>query len=107
MDPVDLLLVSGSLQRVSANRALLEVAAQCADGLARVSWYARLGELPHFDPDLPEDLAPALIVGQLSVPGIRPKLDANGAVADPETMAQTCALLRELAQAARTSRAAP
>jgi NAD(P)H-dependent FMN reductase len=178
MAPVDLLLISGSLQRVSANRALLEVAAQCAEGLARVSWYSRLGELPHFDPDLPEDLAPVVdwrravldadgvliaspeyahslpgslknaldwlvgsgelyekpiglisggtsggqraldaleqklhaqgssIVGQLSVPGIRPKLDANGAVVDPETIAQTCALVRELAEAARTSRAA-
>jgi chromate reductase, NAD(P)H dehydrogenase (quinone) len=179
MDLVDLLLVSGSLQRVSVNRALLEMAARYAEGLARVSWYSRLAEIPHFNSDLPEDLAPvvdwrravldadgvliaspeyahslpgslknaldwlvasgelyekpiglisggtsggqraldalaqtlhaqgSLIVGQLSVPGTRPKLDAHGAIADPETIAQTRALLGELVEAARRSRAAP
>jgi chromate reductase, NAD(P)H dehydrogenase (quinone) len=60
MGPVHLLLVSGSLQRVSANRALLDGAARCAEGVARVSFFDGIAELPHFNPDLPDDLAPVV-----------------------------------------------
>ncbi len=175
MESVDLLLVSGSLQRSSTNRALLEVAAHCAEAFARVTWYTRLADIPHFNPDLtaaddlssvagwrtavrdadgvlistpeyahslPGSLKNALdwlvgsgelygkpvglmsagtsggqraldalaqtlraqgasVVAQLSVAGVRPKLDARGDVVDPETIAQTCALVAELADAAR------
>jgi NAD(P)H-dependent FMN reductase len=56
MEPVHLLLISGSLQRASSNRALLKVAARCAEDLATVNWYERLGDVPHFNSDLPDDL---------------------------------------------------
>jgi chromate reductase len=181
MAHISLLFVSGSLQRVSANRALLASAAQCAgDGVA-VSTFEGIADLPHFNPDIEADTArhPALaawrsalarsdgvviatpeyahslpgslknaldwivgsgelydkpialmsagtsgghralealaqtlraqggqIDGQLSVPGVRPKLDANGELADPETIAQVCALIGNLVDAARHARAA-
>jgi len=179
MDPVQLVLVSGSLQRVSANRALLDVAAHCAPASARVTWYEGIAEIPHFNPDLGDDLEPvvawrraiaaadgvliacpeyahslpgslknaldwlvgagelyekpvalmsagtsggqraldaldqtlhaqgARVVGRLEVAGVRPKLDADGAIVDPETIAKTCALVGELAKAAQRSRVAP
>jgi chromate reductase len=180
MEMVDLVLISGSLQRVSANRALLDVAARCAEDLARVSWYDGIGDLPHLNLDLigddlaavvewraavtaadgvliaspeyahslPGSLKNALdwlvgtgelydkpvglmsagtsggeralaalaqtlnaqgstVVGQLSVPGVRPKLDEHGNITDLETIAQTCALVEELVEAARRSRATP
>jgi len=179
MEAVELLLVCGSLQRESANRALLRVAARCAAGRAAVSWYERIGDLPHFNPDLDLDLdrdrdAQAAVVawrqavagargvliaspeyahslpgslknaldwlvgtgelygkpvglmsagtsggqraldalsqtlhaqgsrvtGQLSVAGVRPKLDARGEVDDPETIASACALVAALVDAA-------
>lgn len=60
MEPIHLLLVSGSLQRVSTNRALLAVATQCADGVADVSQSEHIGALPHFNPDTADDDQPAL-----------------------------------------------
>ena len=180
MEPVNLLLVSGSLQRTSANRALLDVAARCAQDTARVSWYDGIGEIPHFNPDVAEDEQPAVagwrravadadgvliaspeyahslpgslknaldwlvgsgelyekpvglmsaglsggqraldalaqtlraqgstVVAQLPVAGVRPKLDAQGNIADRETIAQACALVGELVRAARASTASP
>jgi NAD(P)H-dependent FMN reductase len=52
MQPVHLLLASGSLQRVSANRARLAVAARCAEADARLAWFDGIAEIPHFDTDL-------------------------------------------------------
>jgi chromate reductase len=178
MEPVDILLVSGSLQQVSANRALLEAAARCAQGRAHISWYDGLGTIPHFNSDLdPDAISPltewrhavaeadgviiaspeyahslpgslknaldwlvgtgelyakpvalmsagtsggqraldalaqtlnahgANVVERLEVPGVRPKLDANGAIADTGTIDETSALVGELVAAARTARA--
>jgi chromate reductase len=176
MEPVHLLLISGSLQRASSNRALLKIAARCAEDLATVSWYERIDDVPHFNSDLPDDLEPVVawraamraadgvlisspeyahslpgslknaldwlvgsgdlyekpvglmsaglsggeraldalaqtlhaqgsnIVGRLSVPGVRPKLGANGDIADLETIAQTCVLVDALVDAARAAR---
>ena len=173
MEPVHLLLVSGSLQHASSNRALLTVAGRCAEDLATVAWYQRIGDIPHFNSDLADDLEPVVdwrravraadgvliatpeyahslpgslknaldwlvgsgelyekpvglmsaglsggeraldalaqtlhaqganVVGRLEVPGVRPKLDARGEIADLETIAQTCVLVEELAAAAR------
>jgi chromate reductase len=175
MAPVHLLLVSGSLQRASSNRALLKVAQRCAEDLATVTWYERIGDIPHFNSDLGDDLEPVLhwraavraadgvliatpeyahsfpgslknaldwlvgsgelyekpvglmsaglsggeralaalaqtlhaqganIVGRLEVPGVRPKLDARGEIADLETIAQTCVLVEELVATARAA----
>ena len=173
VDPVDLLFVSGSLQRESANRALLRVAERCAPARAAVHWFERLGDLPHFNPDLDGDAPAALVewrqavagaggvliaspeyahslpgslknaldwlvgtgelydkpvglmsagtsggqraldalsqtlhaqgarvTGQLTVAGVRPKLDARGEIADPETITGACALVGGLVDAA-------
>jgi chromate reductase len=179
VQPVQLLLVSGSLQRVSANRALLAVAARCAEADARVAWFDGIAEIPHFNTDLADDLEPvvawrraigradgvliaspeyahslpgslknaldwlvgtgelyekpvglmsaglsggqraldaltqtlsaqgARVVGRLEVAGVRPKQDADGNIVDPGTIAQTCALVTDLVQAARRPSAAP
>ena len=181
LGPIRLLLVCGSLQRISANRALLATAARCAPDVIAVSTFEGIADLPHFNPDVEADAAryPALaawraaiaqsdgvviatpeyahslpgslknaldwIVGsgelyekpvalmsagtsggqraldalaqtlraqgalidaQLSVPGVRPKLDANGDLVDADTIAQVCALLGNLVDAARRARAA-
>ncbi len=58
--PVELLFVSGSLQRVSANRALLRVAARCVDGRAHVVAFDGIAAIPHFDPDIEHDELPAV-----------------------------------------------
>jgi chromate reductase, NAD(P)H dehydrogenase (quinone) len=51
-----LLTVCGSLQRVSANRAALDVATAAATGAgAVVGAYDRLAEIPAFDPDHEDD----------------------------------------------------
>ncbi len=60
MEPIHLLLVSGSLQRVSTNRALLDVATQCANDVAEVSQSEHIGTLPHFNPDIADDDQPAV-----------------------------------------------
>ena len=43
------------------------------------------------------------IVGRLEVPGVRPKLDAQGEIADLETIAQTCVLVEALVATARAT----
>ncbi len=48
----------------------------------------------------------AQIAAQLSVPGVRPKLDAHGNLADADTITQVCALVGNLVDAARRARAA-
>jgi chromate reductase len=178
-EQISLLFVSGSLQRVSANRALLDTATRCAANIAHVATFDGIADLPHFNPDLDGDgvaavrewraaiagsegvaiatpeyahslpgalkdaldwivgsgelydkpialmsagtsggqraldaLAQTLraqgasVDGQLSVPGVRPKLDANGELADVDTIAQVCALVDNLVDAARRARAA-
>lgn len=177
---VELLFVSGSLQRVSANRALLSTAAECAPERTHVCAFEGIADLPHFNPDLDGDDIAALtdwraaiarsdavviatpeyahslpgslknaldwIVGsgelydkpvalmsagtsggrrsldalaqtlraqgarieaQLSVPGVRPKLDENGDLADADTIQDVCALVATIVEAARRSRVAP
>ena len=55
-----ILAVSGSLQRNSANRTLLETAAACAPAGVEVVVFDGLRELPHFDPDLEAAAPPAV-----------------------------------------------
>jgi NAD(P)H-dependent FMN reductase len=54
MSDVEVLLVSGSLQAHSANRALLRVAQRCAPPGVRLVRAPELGEVAHFNPDLDE-----------------------------------------------------
>lgn len=54
-----LLAIVGSLGARSSNRLLLERAAAIAPAGIEVTVFADLGSLPHFDPDLPDDAAPA------------------------------------------------
>jgi chromate reductase len=51
MDPVRILLVSGSLREGSTNSALVRTAAALAPDGVEASIYEGLGELPHFNPD--------------------------------------------------------
>jgi chromate reductase, NAD(P)H dehydrogenase (quinone) len=178
---VRLLFVCGSLQKVSANRSLLDTAGRCMPGVVEVSTFEGIADLPHFNPDtegdagrfpalgawraaiaqsdgvmiatpeyahsLPGALKNALdwivgsgelydkpvaltsagtsggqralaalaqtlraqganVVAQLSVPGVRPKLDEHGNLADASTIAQLCTLVDDLVDAARRARAA-
>ena len=52
---VRLLTVSGSLRAVSANGAVLEAVARLAPAHVRVTRFARLADLPAFNPDLDDD----------------------------------------------------
>lgn len=67
------LAISGSLRRGASNTALLEAVRRCAPPGIAVYLYRRLGDLPHFNPDLDaidrDDLPPAVaelraLVGQ-------------------------------------------
>ena len=51
-EPVRALLICGSLQKVSANRWLLDAFATIAGERVRATWEPSVGELPAFDPDL-------------------------------------------------------
>ena len=52
--------VCGSLQRVSANRAVLDAVASIVQGSGNEwSWSTALDQLPHFNPDLDPDDAGA------------------------------------------------
>jgi NAD(P)H-dependent FMN reductase len=55
-DTVQLLAISGSLRSASSNVSLLRAAQQLAPEGVRIEQYERLGELPHFNPDLMEQL---------------------------------------------------
>ncbi len=57
---VELLFVSGSLQRVSANRALLATAARCAPETTHIFEFDGIADLPHFNHDLDGDDIAAL-----------------------------------------------
>jgi NAD(P)H-dependent FMN reductase len=58
--PVQLLAMSGSLRAASSNTALLRAAAALAPPGVDVRLYTRLGDLPHFNPDI-EDVAPLVV----------------------------------------------
>src|SRR5262245_50637458 len=54
MNPINLLALSGSLRTASSNTAVLEAAVRVASPSIRIDLWSRLGELPHFNPDLEE-----------------------------------------------------
>ncbi|HEY4344591.1 MAG TPA: NADPH-dependent FMN reductase [Parvibaculum sp.] len=53
--------ISGSLRRVSSNTALLEAAAELAPEGVEIALYDGIGALPHFNPDIADDDAPASV----------------------------------------------
>lgn len=59
---ISLLAISGSLRRASSNTALLEAAAALAPPAVAVSIYDGIGDLPHFNPDIPDDEAPVAVM---------------------------------------------
>ena len=59
---ISLLAISGSLRRASSNTALLEAAAALAPPEVAVSIYDGIGDLPHFNPDVPDDEAPLAVL---------------------------------------------
>ena len=58
--PVRALLVCGSLQRISANRWLLDACTSIAGARLEATWAPSVGTLPAFNPDLVDD-APAAV----------------------------------------------
>ena len=76
MDPVHLLLVSGSLREGSTNTALVRTAAAIAPAAIATSTYEGLGGLPHFNPD---DDAEGVAV-PATVAALRAELGAADAV---------------------------
>lgn len=56
-----ILAISGSLREHSTNSRLLRAAKLIAPEGIHVELYAQLGELPHFNPDLDEDVPPAIV----------------------------------------------
>jgi NAD(P)H-dependent FMN reductase len=61
IEMVRLLAVSGSLRQASSNSILLRAAEHLRPEGVRVEHYESIGELPHFNPDLLEDLPEAVI----------------------------------------------
>ena len=62
LKPARLLAVSGSLRAISTNSALLQAASRIApDGIA-ITLYDGLAGLPHFNPDLDIEPAPATVM---------------------------------------------
>ena len=62
VDPVRLLLVSGSLRSGSSNAAVLRTAKAIAPAGVQAELYERLAELPHFNPDDDFDPLPAAVI---------------------------------------------
>ncbi len=58
---VKILAISGSLQTGSTNTALLRAASALAAPDVALTIYTGLGDLPHFNPDLDGDAAPAAV----------------------------------------------
>jgi NAD(P)H-dependent FMN reductase len=56
-----ILAISGSLRAASSNGALLQAAAQLAPAGVRVERFDGIGALPHFNPDLDVEPAPAAV----------------------------------------------
>jgi NAD(P)H-dependent FMN reductase len=61
MDPLEILLISGSLRQGSTNTALLRSIDGAASDTYATVLYDRLRDLPHFDPDLDQDPLPPLV----------------------------------------------
>lgn len=59
-EQLQVLMVCGSRQRRSANRALLDVVAAGLAGAVDVTWFDGLAAVPAFDPDHADDAHPAL-----------------------------------------------
>lgn len=57
-----LLAISGSLRAVSSNTALLQAAAEIAPEGVEIALYDGIGALPHFNPDISDEEAPASVV---------------------------------------------
>lgn len=53
--PIRLLAISGSLRKESSNTTLLQAAQALAPEGVRITLYGRLGDLPHFNPDIEFD----------------------------------------------------
>jgi NAD(P)H-dependent FMN reductase len=53
-----ILAISGSLRAISSNTAALQALSRLATDGVRVTLYAELGELPHFNPDLDNERIP-------------------------------------------------
>jgi chromate reductase len=71
---IRILAISGSLRRASSNSALVAAAARLAPDAVAVSIYRGLADLPHFNPDLDGEIAPA------PVADFRAALQASNAV---------------------------
>ncbi|MCE9650630.1 MAG: NAD(P)H-dependent oxidoreductase [Parvibaculum sp.] len=56
-----ILAISGSLRAVSSNTALLEAAAALAPDGVEIVLYDGIGALPHFNPDIADEDAPASV----------------------------------------------
>ncbi len=56
-----ILAISGSLRASSSNTLLLEAAAALAPGGIEIVVHDGIGQLPHFDPDIGDDEAPASV----------------------------------------------
>jgi NAD(P)H-dependent FMN reductase len=59
--PIRLLALSGSLRGRSTNTELLRAAAALAPDDVAIDLYGRIGDLPHFNPDLEEALPPGVV----------------------------------------------
>jgi NAD(P)H-dependent FMN reductase len=57
---VRILAISGSLRAVSSNTTLLRAAAALAPEGMEITFYAGLGDLPHFNPDLEDSEPPSV-----------------------------------------------
>jgi chromate reductase, NAD(P)H dehydrogenase (quinone) len=66
--------ITGSLRTASSNTALLRAMSQLAPPDVEIVLYEDLGNLPHFNPDLDEDVPPE------SVARLRALLEAAGGV---------------------------
>ncbi|MBW4471495.1 MAG: NAD(P)H-dependent oxidoreductase [Stenomitos rutilans HA7619-LM2] len=58
---IHILAISGSLREVSSNTALLQAAIALSPANIEMKLYRRLGDLPHFNPDLEPMEPPAVI----------------------------------------------
>jgi chromate reductase, NAD(P)H dehydrogenase (quinone) len=74
MDPVHILLVSGSLRAESTNAAVLRTVQAVAPAGVETTIYEGLATLPHFNPD--DDFAPL----PAAVTELRAQVEASGAV---------------------------
>lgn len=71
-DPIEILLISGSLRDMSGNSAVLRTAIELGDECARLSMYDGIAALPQFNPDDDPDGGPVPTL----VAELRARLDA-------------------------------